>query len=78
MGAAKKEPDVITSDVNLLKGTGPKAVAKTQDRMGPIPVIFITGTPEQCEPCNPPGSILLKPFSDQALIEAFHEVSLAI
>ena len=35
--AAAHEPDIITSDVKLLKGTGPAAVSKTHERMGSIP-----------------------------------------
>lgn len=60
--AAANEPSIITSDVKLIKGTGPHAVAKIHQRLGPIPVILITGTPEGCEPCSPPGSIVPKPF----------------
>lgn len=73
--AETKEPSVITSDVKLLQGTGPAAVAEIHKRVGPIPVIFITGTPEQCEPCDPPGSIVAKPFTEHAVIKAFHEAA---
>jgi CheY-like chemotaxis protein len=69
--AAANEPSVITSDVKLLEGTGPHAVAKIHKRLGTIPVIFITGSPEECEPCNPPGSIVPKPFTEQAIVAAF-------
>ncbi|MEO9228505.1 MAG: response regulator [Devosia sp.] len=71
--AAAHAPSVITSDVKLLEGTGPRAVAEIHRRLGPIPVIFITGTPEECSPCNPPGLIIPKPFTVQAIIAAFHE-----
>jgi CheY-like chemotaxis protein len=74
LAAVVKAPDIITSDVKLLEGIGPAAVAEIQKRLGPIPVIFITGTPEACEPCNPSASIVRKPFSDQAVVAAFHEV----
>lgn len=73
--AAANEPRIITSDVKLLQGSGPAAVAEIHKRCGPIPVIFITGTPEQCKPCNPPGSIVTKPFTEQAVIAAFHELA---
>ena len=73
--ATANEPHLITSDVKLLEGTGPAAVAEIHKRLGPIPVIFITGTPDACRPCNPPGSIVRKPFSKQAIIAAFHEVA---
>lgn len=73
--AAAHEPSVITSDVKLLEGTGPCAVAEIHKRLGPIPVIFISGTPEECKPCNPPGSIVPKPFTAQAVITAFHKLA---
>ncbi|MCR5869508.1 MULTISPECIES: response regulator [unclassified Sphingomonas] len=75
--ATAHQPDMITSDVKLLEGTGPHAVAEIHRRLGPVPVIFISGTPEECIPCNPPGSIVLKPFTAQALISAFREVGIA-
>lgn len=75
LAAAGHKPSVITSDVKLLEGTGPAAVAEIHKRFGPIPVIFITGTPEECEPCNPPGSIVRKPFSDEAVVAAFNEAT---
>lgn len=73
--AVANAPQIITSDVKLLAGTGPAAITEIHKRLGPIPVIFITGTPEACKPCNPPGVIVTKPFRDQALIEAYHELA---
>lgn len=75
--AERELPNIITSDVKLLEGTGPAAVAEIEERFGPIPVLFITGTPEDCKPCNPPGSILRKPFSEQDLIAAFRKTAAA-
>ena len=73
--AMANEPRIITSDVQLLAGTGPAAIAEIHKKLGPIPVIFITGTPEACQPCNPPGLIVTKPFRDQALIDAYRELA---
>jgi hypothetical protein len=39
-----------------------------------MPVIFITGTPSECKPCNPPGVILGKPVSRDALRTAYHQM----
>lgn len=72
IAAAGRKPDLITSDVKLLDGSGPAAVMEIHEQLGQIPVIFITGSPEACEPCNPPGSIVTKPFSAHALTTAFH------
>lgn len=64
-------PDVILSDVRLIAGTGPQAVARIRKDFGPIPVIFVTGTPEECEPCDYAAAILGKPINDRALARAF-------
>ena len=64
-------PDLITSDVKLSHGTGPSAISTIQSRLGNIPVIFITGTPSECHPCQPPGIVLEKPVSAHAIKEAF-------
>lgn len=71
--ARRHRPDVITSDVALLTGTGPHAVRAIHAEMGGIPVIFVTATPRDCVPCDPPGSILTKPFSEPRLHEAFRK-----
>jgi CheY-like chemotaxis protein len=39
-------PDIIISDVRLLSGSGPAAVTSIRHRVGNVPAIFITGTPE--------------------------------
>lgn len=66
--ALSRRPDIITSDVRLQQGTGPQAVARIQRKLGDIPVIFITATPQECKPCEPPGRILGKPFNSDELI----------
>ena len=72
--AVAKAPKIITSDVRLLEGTGPATVAEIQRRFGSISVVFITGSPEACHPCNSPGSIVTKPFTDSAVIAAVRHV----
>lgn len=73
--ALANEPAIITSDVKLMEGTGPAAIHEIHRQLGPIPVIFITGTPEDCKPCNPPGLIVRKPFREAAVKAAFHELA---
>ncbi|WP_294391586.1 response regulator [uncultured Sphingomonas sp.] len=68
-------PDIILSDVRLVHGTGPMAVQAIQAHHGPIPVIFITGSPDECQPCNPPGIILSKPIDERAVTEAFRRMA---
>ena len=72
--ALANPPDLITSDVKLLAGTGPAAVAAIQSQLGPIPVIFLTSSPAECQPCNRPASVLSKPFKAVELSNAFHEL----
>lgn len=72
--ALSRRPDLITSDVKLLAGTGPAAVVEIHRRLGEVPVIFISGTPEDCQPCAPPGVVLAKPLAQGALKAAFHQV----
>ena len=69
-----RRPDLITSDVKLIEGTGPAAVETIHRRVGDVPVIFISGTPEDCQPCDPPGIILRKPLRQGALADAFHRM----
>ena len=69
-------PAVILSDVNLKQGgTGPRACAAIRAEGGPIPVIFITGTPEECEPCDYAAAILGKPVDLDRVVQAFRAVA---
>jgi CheY-like chemotaxis protein len=73
--ARAQRPDVITSDVMLRDGTGPNAVEAIQGEMGPLPVIFITATPESCSPCAPSAVVLGKPIMTAAVRAAFEAVA---
>lgn len=74
LAAREQVPAIILSDVNLLEGTGPSAVATILDEQGPIPVIFITATPRECEPCNPPNVVLPKPINRVSVINTFRQL----
>lgn len=70
--ARARMPDVILSDVNLRDGgTGPQAVQSICSIAGEVPVIFITGTPEDCEPCKEAVAILAKPIQPELVMAAF-------
>ena len=73
--ARQRRPAMILSDVKLLAGTGPLAVQTILAELGEIPVIFITGTPEACEPCAPPGVVLGKPIIDRDVRDAFRRLA---
>lgn len=73
--AVSHPPDVITSDVKLIRGTGPLAVNAIHEKLGDVPVIFITATPADCQPCAPPGQVLGKPVDQAKLAAVFHELT---
>lgn len=68
-------PDFIMSDVRLAEGTGPCAVQAIIAEHGPVPVIFVTGTPEACQPCAPPMVVLGKPIQAQVLMDTFRDLA---
>lgn len=68
-------PAVILSDVKLADGTGPSAVWTIRSRIGPCPVIFITGTPEDCKPCDYAHAILDKPLQPHRIMSVFREIA---
>jgi CheY-like chemotaxis protein len=73
--ARRRRPTLITSDVQLRSGTGPRAVAAIHQQLGPLPTIFITATPDACVPCEPPSVVLAKPIHEPTLIQTFHELT---
>lgn len=72
--AVAHPPGLITADVLLSKGSGVEAVRRIHSELGPLPVIYITGTPDQCDPCDP-ASIIEKPFDPRRLAQAFTEIA---
>lgn len=73
--ARARKPDLITSDVTLVEGTGPRAVQQILKEIGDVPVIFITGTPDECRPCAPPGIIIAKPYAADRVRSVFREMA---
>lgn len=73
--ARDRPPSIILSDVRLLEGTGPGAVTAIRRALGPVPVIFITGTPEDVEPCGPSTIVLGKPISSAAVLSNFRTMA---
>ena len=62
-------PDLITSDVELLKGSGIDAVQQICDEK-PIPVLYITGSAAKVRDRCPWAIIVQKPFGMADLREA--------
>ena len=73
--ALEHRPAFITSDVRLIDGTGPRAVAAILAKVGEIPVLFITGTPQECEPCGPNALVLMKPINFMQVRTAFQQIA---
>lgn len=73
--ARLRPPAVILSDVNLAQGTGPGAVAVIRAEMGPLPVIFITGSPDDCSYCDYAAAVLSKPLAPQEITATFQRIA---
>lgn len=73
--ARRHRPALILSDVKLVEGTGPLAVRDITAEHGPIPTIFVTGTPEACEPCEPPAVVLGKPIDEREVMRHFRALA---
>jgi len=72
--AIQQPPSVITSDIRLLEGTGPRAVEQINRRLGEIPVVFITANPDACEQCTPSSVVLVKPFNVREATALFQQI----
>ncbi|RYF21155.1 MAG: response regulator [Oxalobacteraceae bacterium] len=71
LAALAHPPDVITSDVQLLEGTGPLAVRAINETLGERPVIYITANPDACEPRAIGSVVISKPIFPDLLWQAF-------
>ncbi len=70
--ARERCPDLITSDVELLRGCGIDAVQQICDEK-PIPVLYITGSAARVRERCPWAIIIQKPFGMADLREAVKE-----
>lgn len=68
--ARRRRPDLIASDVRLAQGSGPGAVKRIQEEYGPVPVIYITATPDIAQSMHPGSHVLTKPFQWGAFEDA--------
>lgn len=73
--AIHNPPGLITSDVQLRIGRGPAAVSKIIAELGYIPTIFVTASPEECAPCDPPHQVHAKPINEARFSAAFAELA---
>jgi len=75
--ADNQPPAVIVSDVRLLDGSGPRAAESILMRHGQVPVIFVTGSPEDCASFPIPAIVLKKPFVPAELLAAIGDAAVA-
>ena len=62
-------PDLITADVELRPGCGVAAVQSICSKL-PIPVLFVTGSPDTVRIRMPGQRLVEKPFSAAQIIDA--------
>ena len=74
--ARLQRPQLITSDVKLVEGTGPAAVQKILAEQGAVPVIFITASPDECQPREAQATVLRKPLRRVSVVETFRVLAL--
>ena len=72
--AGLQRPDIITSDVTLVEGTGPAAVATIRATLGEIPVVYISAMAHDCCAESRLTRILPKPLDRPAVASVFREL----
>lgn len=70
--AQERKPAIIISDVILRSGGGPRAVQRIAMLCGKVPAVFVTGTPETCEPDD---IVITKPFDEAFLVETLRDMT---
>lgn len=63
-----RRPDLLTVDLGLLDGDGLEARREVEAACGPVPVVFITGSPERIT--GPDAVVVEKPVGVAALARA--------
>lgn len=66
--ALRRPPDLITADYRIVGGTGVEAVTAILARLGPIPVVYVTGNADQLGARS--RAVVDKPISPHRLAEA--------
>ena len=71
-----RRPDLLTVDLGLLDGDGLEAWRAVQAACGPVPVVFVTGSPEAVS--APDAVIVEKPVGAVALARAVERARAAV
>lgn len=72
--AEQCRPDIITSDVTLVEGTGPAAVEAIRSALGDIPVVYISATARESCAQDRLTRVLMKPLDRPAVASVFREL----
>ena len=70
--ALKRAPDLITADYRIVGGTGLEAVTAILARLGPIPVVYVTGNGDLLR--GRAETVVDKPILPHRLAEACAQV----
>lgn len=65
--AVRKAPAIIIADVKLDDGSGLSAVQRIASSSRSVPVLYVTGYPEQCSGCPAGATVVEKPISHDDL-----------
>lgn len=72
--ARRYRPNFIVADLHLVDGSGVAAVREIQESYGPVPVVYVTGSPEEARRLDPTALILSKPLKDLELVAAIERL----
>src|SRR5687768_14861828 len=60
--ARRYRPNLIISDLHLAEGLGVAAVQAIRATVGKVPVVYVTGDPQEAKRLDPSALILSKPL----------------
>lgn len=72
--AARYRPNLIISDLHLGDGLGHAAVQTIRSTVGTIPVVYVTGDPQDARRLDPTALVLSKPLKATELIAAIERL----
>jgi len=68
--AQRFPPDIIIADLHLPDGLGVSAVQAIRASAGGVPVVYVTGTPQEALRLDPDALVMSKPLREHELIAA--------
>jgi CheY-like chemotaxis protein len=74
MQATRYRPNLIISDLHLGDGLGNLAVQSIRSTVGAVPVVYVTGDPEEARRLDPTALVLSKPLKKAELIAAIERL----